>query len=92
MLGVLQEAAEKGLDEEDFARIRNRYRGRYIRTFNSAEAVAGVLVNCHFRGLLPDDLLDLVLRVRREDLEARLREHLRPEESALSVLLPHEEA
>ena len=90
MFETLADASKKGIPEDGFSRMRRRFLGRYIRTFNSVEATAGSLVGCHFRGIEITKFLDLANSITSADLEERLREHLQPEQSSLSILWPLE--
>lgn len=89
---TLAEAAATGLAPADFERARNRFLGRYVRAFNSAESLAHALVSGHFRGIGLDELTRAAMELTPADLEARLRSHLREEWSAVSILEPGGEA
>ncbi len=92
VLQVLRTAAAAGVSEADFTLARNRFLGRYVRAFNSAESLAGALVTCHFRRVALDDLTRVALELTPADLSRRLAEHLREETSAVSILRPKADA
>jgi predicted Zn-dependent peptidase len=88
LLGVLTAAGREGIARADFELARNRFLGRYVRAFNSAESLSGALVSCHFRGIALDDLIRTAAALEPADLESRLRSHLREELSSVSILKP----
>jgi predicted Zn-dependent peptidase len=89
---ALREAARQGFGAEDFERLRRRLLGRYVRVFNSVEAVAGTLVNCEFRGIHPDELIRVASELTTDDLQKRLADHLREDHSCLSIIWPRDDA
>ena len=88
LFGVLRDAAKRGVAKEDFELARNRFLGRYVRAFNSAESLAGAMVSCHFRNVALDDLIKTAAALTTEDLDKRLRTHLLEESAAVSLLVP----
>lgn len=90
--GSIERARQRGLEEADVERVRNRYLGRHVRMFNSAESVASFMISSHLRGCEPEAYLRLTAEIRAAELEERLREHLCEENSAVTVLWPLEEA
>ncbi|MBM4014646.1 MAG: insulinase family protein [Planctomycetes bacterium] len=85
---TLATARREGIDAADFELARNRFLGRWVRAFNSAESLAGALVSGHFRGVRIDALPQVAMRLTPGDLARRLESHLREECSALSILTP----
>jgi predicted Zn-dependent peptidase len=89
---TLEKVKNEGIARDDFELARRRFLGRYVRAFNSAEALAGALVTCHFRKIRLDDLTRIAMELEHGDLERRLASHLREENSAVSLLRPNAEA
>ena len=89
---LLRDAAAKGIPEADFTLARNRFLGRFVRAFNSAESLAGALVTCHFRKVALDDLTGVAMELIMADLSRRFVAHLREEQSAVSILRPKADA
>lgn len=89
---TLATARKEGIAAADFELARNRFLGRYVRAFNSAESLAGALVAGHFRGIGLDELPQVAMSLTKDDLAARLHDHLREEWSAISILTPKEGA
>ena len=91
LLGIIEEARERGIDSDHFTRIRNRYIGKYVRMFNSIESTAYSFLECFFRSLYPSDLVALIDSVTLDDLNERLRSHFDPRFMALSHVLPRDD-
>jgi predicted Zn-dependent peptidase len=87
---VLKNTIERGIEEEDFLRQRNKYLGKFIRTFNSVEGTALTLMNFYFKKVTPSQVIDIIQRVTCEDLNARLRGHFDTHQMAFSVIEPME--
>jgi predicted Zn-dependent peptidase len=85
---TLDTARREGIDAADFELARNRFLGRWVRAFNSAESLAGALVSGHFRGVRIDALPQIAMSLTPAHLSRRLEEHLREECSAASILVP----
>jgi len=92
VLAVLERVRGEGVKPDDFELARNRFLGRYVRAFNSAESLAGAIVTCHFRRVALDDLTRVAMQLTPADLERRLATHLLEENSAVSILRPNADA
>jgi predicted Zn-dependent peptidase len=86
---TLAQVRKEGIARDDFELARRRFLGRYVRAFNSAEALAGALVTCHFRRIRLDDLTRIAMELAPADLERRLAAHLGEEHAAVSILRPN---
>lgn len=84
----LQEAREQGIDPLHFDRIKRRELGRIIQSFDSPDAIANGMVIHRLKDTSIMDSIPVLRDVSLEDLNRRLREHLNPERSAVSVILP----
>lgn len=91
LYSTLDAARRAGITAADFELARNRFLGRFVRAFNSAESLAGALVASHFRGVGLDELAQVAMELGRDDLMERLDHHLREEASAISILSPKED-
>jgi predicted Zn-dependent peptidase len=87
-LRVIGNVREKGIGKGDFARLRKRLLGAYLRRFNSLEVAAIRAVSGRFLRHNPFRVLDILNSIRIEDLNARIKAHLREEAMAVSVVLP----
>lgn len=88
---TLARARAQGVAAADFELARNRFLGRYVRAFNSAESLASALVSGHFRGIGLDDIVETAMALEPADLAGRLVDHLREEQSAVSILTPKDD-
>lgn len=81
-----QEAVEKGLDQAAFERSKRKKIGGYLRMLNSPESIAGEYTKYRFRGSDMFELLPLYESCTLEQANARLREHFKPEQLAVSIV------
>jgi predicted Zn-dependent peptidase len=88
ILAVLKSETNKGIDEESFRRQKNKYLGKFIRTFNSVESTAFSLLAFQFKALDPPQVLEIIQGITLEDLNRRLATHFKAEHSAWSVIEP----
>jgi predicted Zn-dependent peptidase len=88
VLAVLETESKKGIDAESFRRQKNKYLGKFIRTFNSVESTAYSLLGFYFKGLYPHQVLEIIEGITLEDLNGRLATHFKAEHSARSVIEP----
>ncbi len=82
------ELGRRGVDEAAFERLRRKAMGEFVALFDAPEAIAHTFVDGIFKNVSIFDLRPVLERVRREDLERRLRDHFVPEMVAASVILP----
>lgn len=88
MLDGIARARTKGLNPEDFARLRNRALGQYLRQFDHPEDLAHWFNFGYFHDIGLFDFADVLQGLTLEDVHERLAEHLDPDYHALSVVLP----
>ena len=81
-------SAERGVESSDFARIRNKALGRFIRYFNNMENVADAVVNAHLLGVEIFDYLGILEAIELSDLEARLSSHFDDSLCAVAHVIP----
>jgi predicted Zn-dependent peptidase len=86
LLGTLKD----GISSSDFERQKNKYLGKFIRTFNSIKSSAYSLLNFTFKGLYPQQVMEIIERITLDDLNNRLRRHLNPDEMVCSTVEPME--
>lgn len=77
-----------GIEAADFERQQRAAMGSFFRHFNSLEFTANNFCAYRFQGVNLFDIIDVLHGITREDLEARLAEHLVPDAVATSTLLP----
>lgn len=90
---VLEEAeriAREGLDEGLFLRLRKAAYGAYVRGLNSFENLCVEQAQAYFDGYDPWSFPEVYDGISRQDVEAFLKEWIRPEQISLCVIRPEE--
>jgi len=84
----MSEASNKGIDTESFKRQKNKYLGKFIRTFNSIESSAYNLNNFLIKGLFPHQVIEILEEITLDDLNLRLKDHFNSDKMACSIIEP----
>lgn len=84
----IEHLRKEGLSEEAFERARKSIYGRSIASLNSVESIANGMASLAFSDRELFHYIDCVAKLTKEDVMRRLEVQLRPEYSALSVVLP----
>lgn len=77
-----------GFAAEDFARIKHKAMGKFLRNFNSLEFVASSFVQGHFLDIDLFEFLPTVDAVTPDAVRARVAEQLDPERATASIVEP----
>ena len=85
---AIKNANEKGLPFEDFDRIKKKKIGGFIKYFDSIEFIANNFLSYHFMGINFLDYVDVIKEVTLEDVNERLKNHLREEYAVVSLVVP----
>lgn len=91
---ILEEAARlvrEGVDEALFQRLKKASYGAYVRSLNSFENLCVEQAQTYFTGGDPWTFPEVYDAMERQDVEAFLRDWVRPEHTALVVIQPQEE-
>lgn len=88
VLAEAERVSREGLDEGLFRRLKKSAYGAYVRGLNSFENLCVSQARAHFAGQDPWTFPALYDGMTRQDAEAFLKTWLRPEQVALSVILP----
>ena len=86
ILAEAKRVAEEGVDEGYYQRLKNANFGSTLKGLNSFENIAVSVADGYFRGFDPFTFPAVYDSIRREDVEAFLRENIVAERCALSVL------
>ena len=85
--GAFDKVREEGIDRATFERVKKSTYGRYMGLFSKPESVASAMSNCYFAGMDFYGLVDLVADTTLEQLEQRLKEDFRCENSSVSIVM-----
>jgi len=84
----LQRACDEGISRDAFERVRNKELGGFARAFNSPQSIAHVLTANFLRGTTIRDYRELLLSVKRAEVNRRLREMFDPAGRTYGTLRP----
>ncbi|MDK2793494.1 MAG: hypothetical protein PWP75_122 [Caldanaerobacter sp.] len=76
------------LDRETFERIKRKYIGKFLRTFNSVESIAYSFINLYMKDIDLMDYLPVLHQINFKDVAERVESHLNEENSAMSIIYP----
>ena len=89
LVNAVNEAVKTAVfDPEDFARLRNKAWGRFMRSFNSLEGTACGEADSRLQGWDLLRYLEILESIELKDLQARLPTLFEPERQAVSVMRP----
>lgn len=80
--------SRNGIDRGIFNIAKATIYGRYIDAFDTAEGVASLMMNGAFCSIPMYEMVDIAADVTLDKLNSRIRESLRTDRSALSVINP----
>ncbi|MEO2213832.1 pitrilysin family protein [Paenibacillus amylolyticus] len=83
----VDDIVEKGFESTDFERARKKKIGGYLRMLNSPENIAHEFTRQQFRGGDFFNMLPLYESITLEDVNLRLREHIRWDQLAVSLVV-----
>ncbi|MBU0756040.1 MAG: hypothetical protein KJ645_12930, partial [Planctomycetes bacterium] len=86
IIDLLENERKKGIDSDSFNRQKNKYLGKFIRTFNSVESTAYSMLNFCFKDLSPSQVMEIIEGISIEDLNHRLVTHFDVLKSACSII------
>ena len=86
--GELTRARREGIDADAFERVRNKELGGFARAFNSPQTIAHVLTANYLRGTTIRDYREMLLKVKRSEVNQRLREIFDPKGRCYCTLRP----
>ncbi|MDB5102065.1 MAG: peptidase [Cyanobacteria bacterium RYN_339] len=89
---ALKRFVETGLDTEEFERSRRKQLGDYLHALNSPEAIANHLTDVLFKDADYFGIPDVIASITLDEANVLLREHYKPHQLAVSVVMPNTEA
>ncbi|MBB6019410.1 putative Zn-dependent peptidase [Paenibacillus sp. JGP012] len=78
---------QKGFESSDFERARKKKMGGYLRMLNSPENIASEFTRQQFRGVDFFSMLSLYETITLEDVNQRLKQHIRWDQMAVSLVV-----
>lgn len=88
LLNGLRTISDRGLESEDFERIRNSRWGSFLRWFDHPDGLAFAFNSLHFKGASLFDYPAVLGSLSLEEANRRLREHFDPANHCVSVINP----
>ena len=85
---TLEGLKRTGVPVQDFARMKRKAAGLFVRSFNSLESVAIHALASHFLGFNHFESLKVLESVTEDDVNSRLSRHFCEERMAVSTILP----
>lgn len=82
------EARERGLDRDDFGRMRNRAYGSFVRSWNAVEQIVSQVTSARLNGWDVLSYVETVEQITLDDLHARLELLLDDTRRAVSIVRP----
>ena len=88
LLAGIRDIKKEGLKRDSFERHKRKLRGEFLRSFNSLEFIANNYLAYRFRKIDFFEVIDVLEKIRLEDLQKRLDEHLVEDLHAISIVYP----
>ena len=88
LLAGIRGIKKEGLKRDSFERHKRKLRGEFLRSFNSLEFIANNYLAYRFRKIDFFEVIDVLEKIRLEDLQKRLDEHLIEDLHAISIVYP----
>jgi predicted Zn-dependent peptidase len=82
----LSQYMQNGIDEQAFERSKRKKIGHFLRSLNSVEYIANQFTSYVFNGTDLFAVLPVLESITRSEVEARMKEHLRTEQMAVSIV------
>lgn len=84
----ISQSIQKGIDPEDFERVKKKYMGEFIQGFNSLEFIATSFVSYHHKDINIFDYLKVLQGINMEDVTKRLNSFFDFSKHAISSVMP----
>ena len=86
LINAIKELKEKGLDEEQFNRVKNMLYGSYIKEFNNVSSIARMFITDYFKGINSFDYIKEYETITKEYTYEILKEVFNEEKTVLSIV------
>jgi predicted Zn-dependent peptidase len=84
----ISNSIEKGINVKDFERVKKKYIGEFIQSFNSLEFIATSFVSYHHKNINIFDYMKVLQGITEEDITKRLKSFFDFSKHATSIVLP----
>jgi len=82
----INKVKKSGFNKEDLIRIKRKFTGRYISSFNSLQAIASLFINYYIKGMDCFEYLDLLDEITYEYILEVFNSHFNDEYSVVSIV------
>ncbi len=87
--GEIESIKSKGLNREDFERVKKKLIGQHISSFNSVEFIANTFTSYYFKGINLFDYIAQLQNLEYENVSKRFDQHFDLNKSVLSLIKPN---
>ena len=88
ILEYIERYKKEGLSKEEFNRIKKKKIGNFLKYFDSVNFIANNFISYKFKDINLLDYLDVIKEVEFEEVEERLKSHLKEEYCVISIVEP----
>lgn len=88
----IRQHVERGIEADEFERLRRAYLGRFLDNLNSLDNVAANFLSHHVRGTSLFDTMELMQSLTVDEANERLRKHFAADHCSVCVLRPKQGA
>ena len=88
ILEYVEKYKNEGLDRTVFERTKKKKIGNFIKYFDSVNFIANNFISYKFKGMNLLDYIDVIKEVKFEEIEERLKSHLKEEYCVISIVEP----
>ncbi|WP_432664756.1 pitrilysin family protein [Wukongibacter baidiensis] len=85
----IENIKSKGLNREDFERVKKKSIGQHISSFNSVEFIANTFTSYYFKGINLFDYIAQLQNLEYENVSKRFNQHFDLDKSVLSLIKPN---
>lgn len=85
----IERIKSKGLNREDFERVKKKSIGQHISSFNSVEFIANTFTSYYFKGINLFDYIAQLQNLEYENVSKRFNQHFDLDKSVLSLIKPN---
>jgi len=88
LIDSINQAKQKGIEVEDFERVKKKFNGNFIQGFNSLDFIATNFVAYHHKNINIFDYIKALNEIKVEDLNKKLEEFFEMTRCATSTVMP----